>query len=57
VSLGVEIAAGVALGFFVGNWLDGKFGWSPIASIVGAMVGLAGGMYLVIKAAMSLNDK
>lgn len=37
---GVEMVVPVA----VGMWLDGRFGWSPWGTAVGAVVGFAGGL-------------
>ena len=53
--LGLEIMAGVLLGILVGWWLDGKFGWKPWGLVVGAILGLAGGMYLMIKQALGMK--
>ena len=47
--VGLQIGVGVGLGCVVGWWLDKKFGWSPWGIVVGAMLGLASGMYLMIK--------
>lgn len=55
LTLGFETAVGVALGYFVGHWLDRKFGWDPWGTLVGAMLGMAAGMYLLIKEALRMN--
>ena len=55
MGLGLEMAAGVGLGVFVGGWLDARFGWSPWGIIIGSMLGLAGGMYLLIKLALGMK--
>jgi F0F1-type ATP synthase assembly protein I len=55
LSYGLQIAAGVTLGALVGNWLDHKFNWSPWGILVGCMLGLASGMYLLIKDALKMN--
>ncbi len=55
LGLGIEMAAGVGVGLAVGYWLDGRYGWDPYGKIVGAAVGLAAGMYLLIKDAIKLN--
>jgi len=47
--IGLQIGVGVGLGCLVGWWLDKKFGWSPWGIVVGSMLGLASGMYLMIK--------
>ena len=57
VGVGLQMLVGTALGFFVGNWLDGRFGWSPWGVLVGTMLGLAAGMYLLIKDAIRINKE
>ena len=52
---GLQILVGVVLGYFVGTWLDRKYGWSPWGVFAGTMVGLAAGMYLLIKDAIRMN--
>mgnify|MGYP000964120483 CR=1 FL=1 len=53
--LGMEILVGVVLGLVVGWWLDGKLGFSPWGTVIGTMLGLAGGMYLLIKQAIGMK--
>jgi F0F1-type ATP synthase assembly protein I len=55
LALGVEMAAAVLLGLFVGRWLDRKFDWTPWGTLIGAMLGVATGMYMLIKDAIRLN--
>ena len=55
LGVGLQMLVGVGLGFFVGNWLDNKYGWSPWGVVAGTMLGLAGGMYLLIKDAIRIN--
>jgi F0F1-type ATP synthase assembly protein I len=55
VGLGLQLAVGVVLGLLVGSWLDKKFGWTPNGALIGCLVGLAGGLYLLIKAAIKAN--
>ena len=49
LATGFEMAVGVALGFFVGQWLGKKYGWEPWASLIGSMLGLIAGAYLLIR--------
>ena len=55
LSLGMEMAIGVGLGYLVGWWLDKRYGWSPWGVTVGSLLGMAGGMYLLIKEALKAN--
>ena len=55
LGLGLEMAVGVGLGYLVGNWLDNKFGWGDRGMITGTLLGVAGGMYLLIKTALAAN--
>src|SRR5258708_3665662 len=57
LGIGLEMAVGVGLGLAVGWWLDKKYGWTPVATLIGALIGLAGGVYLVIKDALKMNSK
>src|SRR5205823_3862442 len=53
--IGLQMLVGVGLGYVVGSWLDRKYGWAPWGVMVGSMLGLAGGMYLLIKDAIRIN--
>lgn len=55
LGIGLQMAAGVGLGSLVGWWLDQKYGWAPWGITVGSMLGLASGMYLLIKDAIRIN--
>lgn len=57
MGIGLQMMGGVVLGVGVGWWLDRKFGWMPWATIIGAMLGLASGMYLLIKEAILMNGR
>ena len=49
LGLGLQLAATVTVMVFLGLWLDGKFGTSPILTIVCAFFGVFAGMYNFIK--------
>ncbi len=53
--VGIQMAVGVVLGLIVGHWLENRYGWQPWGTLVGVMLGLAGGMYLLIKDAIRIN--
>jgi ATP synthase protein I len=55
LGIGLQIGVGTALGYFVGSWLDRRYGWGPWGTLVGAMLGLASGMYLMIRDAIRMN--
>ncbi len=55
LGLGLEVAVGTALGAVVGIWLDRRFDWSPWGVMVGSLVGLTAGMYLLLKEALRAN--
>lgn len=57
LGLGLEVMMGVLLGLGVGWWLDEKFGWSPWGVLVGTMLGLASGMYLLLKQTLQIGGK
>jgi F0F1-type ATP synthase assembly protein I len=54
--VGLELAAGVGLGFWAGYWLDGRLGSGPWLMLLGAAAGLAAGFYLVIRELPSEKD-
>jgi len=53
VNLASTVAAAVALGYFVGKWLDGKFDTEPWLTIVGFLLGVATGIKAMWEKAMS----
>ena len=54
LGVGLQICVGAGLGYAVGHWLGQRYGWKN-AAVIGFCVGLAGGMYLMIKDAMRIN--
>ena len=55
VGVGLQMLVGVGLGVIVGGWLDRKYGWEPWGMFACTMLGLAAGMYLLIKDAIRMN--
>lgn len=47
---GSEIVVSVLGGFFLGQWLDGKFGTEPWLMMLGSILGITLGLYQLIKA-------
>ena len=55
LGVGLEMLVGVVLGFLIGRWLDNKYGWQPWGVVVGSLLGVAAGMYLLIRDAIRMN--
>ncbi len=47
--MGIDFAAAVAVFVVIGYWIDRRFGSSPWGVLVGAGLGLIGGMYNLIR--------
>lgn len=43
------MTAGILVGVFLGRWLDGRFGTSPLLQVGLAFVGLIGGSVRVVR--------
>ena len=54
LGVGLQIFVGAALGYGIGYWLGQRYNW-PHAAVIGFALGLAGGMYLLIKEAIRIN--
>jgi F0F1-type ATP synthase assembly protein I len=51
--VGVELAAAVGGFALLGYWIDRHYGSSPWGLLTGALLGLVGGFYNLIKASLS----
>lgn len=49
--LGIVLGASVLLGLLGGQFLDGRFGTTPLFMILGTTLGLAGGMLGIVRLA------
>lgn len=56
LSVGLETAVGAGLGYLIGGWLDRRYGWHGNATLVCVMIGVASGMYLLVREAVRMND-
>lgn len=54
---GLQFAGTTALFAFMGYYLDRRFGWTPWGTVGLAMVGFIGGLYLLIKDALTEDRK
>jgi ATP synthase protein I len=46
---GLEVAASIALGVILGVWADGRFGSAPWGTLAGGFLGMAIGLYTLIR--------
>ena len=56
-TIGMQLAIAVVAFFFLGKWLDGKFGTSPWLMITGAVLGAVGGMISFLRTAIMIGKK
>ena len=54
---GIQLAAAVALFFFLGRWLDEKMGTGPWLMLIGALIGAGGGLYGFIRTAVKAGNE
>ena len=54
-TLGTEFAVAEILGTGIGFWLDNKWGTTPWLLIAGAVAGFGMGLYIVLKAAKTMQ--
>jgi F0F1-type ATP synthase assembly protein I len=52
---GVQMAAGIVVMFFLGKWLDAKWGTTPWLMLAGILFGCAAGMTQFVRAANSAS--
>jgi ATP synthase protein I len=55
LTLGLQLALSVLVFFFLGKWLDDKFGTSPWLMLTGVVVGVTGGLIKFIVTAMRIG--
>ena len=49
--MGLELGISIAVGYFIGDWLDGRFGTHPWLSISFLFLGIAAGFRSLLQAA------
>lgn len=55
LTLGIQLALAVLVFFFLGRWLDEKFGTAPWLMIGGLFVGVTGGLFSFFRSALNLG--
>jgi ATP synthase protein I len=53
LGIGTSLAVSVLLGVLLGRWADGHWGHEPLFTLLGAIVGLALGMYGFVRTVTS----
>lgn len=57
INLSTTVAAAVAIGYFAGKWLDGKFDTGPWLTLAGFLLGVATGIKAMWEKAMVNKPK
>lgn len=57
LTMGIQLALGVVVLFFVGRWLDEKLGTSPWFMLVGLFIGAVGGIFNFVRMATQLGKE
>ena len=57
LSLGLEIAVGVALPVIIGYWLDNYFGSSPWLVLTGCLLGMINVFVIIFRLNKKLNNE
>ncbi len=54
LTLGFQLAAAVVVFFFLGDWIDRRYGIAPIGKLVGTSIGMVGGFIKFFKSVASM---
>lgn len=57
LTMGIQLALGVVVFFFLGRWLDGALGTSPWLMIAGLVLGSVGGLVKFLRDAAALGRR
>lgn len=57
LGLGIQLAAGILIFFFLGSWADGKLNTAPWLMLAGVMIGLVGGLIKFYRTVVDLDKK
>jgi len=56
-AVGLEMGIAVAVGFLLGNWLDGKFDTTPYLGLIGLLLGVGAAGKALWRTARKLEEK
>jgi F0F1-type ATP synthase assembly protein I len=54
LTLGFQLAAAIVVFFFLGDWIDRRYGIAPIGKLVGTSIGMVGGFIKFFKSVASI---
>ncbi len=57
LTIGAQLAFAVVAFFFLGRWLDSKFETAPWLTILGSVLGIAGGLIKFIMTAIQMGRR
>lgn len=57
LGLGFQLAATIVVMLFIGVWLDNQFGYNYTFTLIFGFIGMAAGMYNLIKTATGVEKK
>lgn len=57
ISLGLQFAISILLCLFIGWWVDGKLGTTPLFLLIGTFFGAGAGLYSLYKGLISEQQK
>jgi ATP synthase protein I len=57
LTLGLQLALSVVVFFFLGRWLDSRFGTDPWLMLAGLVLGVAGGLTSFLKKAIAMGKE
>ncbi len=55
LTVGIQLALTVVVLFFIGRWLDDRFGTAPWLMLAGLFLGIVGGLIKFIRSAIELG--
>lgn len=55
LGLGIQLAAGVIIFYYLGSWADGKLHTAPWFMLVGVLIGVVGGFIKFFRTAAELG--